>query len=228
MQRLVEANARRALALKAYSATRNYKLEYQGVTGSRSADMKVAASFVAPDQKDFKILADGGSQFLLNRVLYKLLTAEKSAIREDAGRSFDITPENYDFNYVGAEHLPTGDAYILEVKPRTSNKYLYVGRIWVDAGDYAVTRIQASPAKSGSFWIKSTDMLLSYGKFGDFWLPLKNESASHLRLGGQAVLTIDYPDYHINDPQLASGARPSSRGQPAAIPPASGVASDPH
>src|SRR5947209_449517 len=52
VQQLVRANNRRAMALRGYSATRFYKLQYEGFAGNRNADMKVSASYIAPDKKD--------------------------------------------------------------------------------------------------------------------------------------------------------------------------------
>ncbi len=40
------------------------------------------------------------------------------------------------------------------VEPQTNNKLLFRGRIWVDAEDFAVVRIEAVPAKNPSFWTK--------------------------------------------------------------------------
>ncbi|MBA3912420.1 MAG: hypothetical protein H0X25_00840 [Acidobacteriales bacterium] len=225
---LVAANRRRAAALRGYSATRYYKLQYSGIAGSRNAEMKVAATFIAPDRKEFKVLSSSGSGFLISRVLEKLLAAEKSAIEEDSGRSFDLTPENYDFKYLRNDRLPSGDAYLLEVKPRTSNKYLYTGNIWINAHDFAVARIQASPAKTASFWVKSTDINLVYAKFGNFWLPVHNDSSSRLRVSGQAIMTIDYTDYRINDAQQIGAAQGAPSSPAGTIPPAAAVTGDSH
>ena len=68
---------------------------------------------------------------------------------------------------------------------------------WVDAADFAVARIEAAPAKNLSFWISSTAIHHKYTKTGDFWLPAKNESDTEVRLGGRAVLTIDYGVYDV-------------------------------
>jgi hypothetical protein len=84
------------------------------------------------------------------------------------------------------------------------SKFLYRGRIWVDGSDFAVTRIEAEPAKSPSFWTKNTEIEHVYVKVNDFWLPQRNHSVSRIRLGGQAELTIDYTDYRITDPGPAS------------------------
>lgn len=79
----------------------------------------------------------------------------------------------------------------------TKSKLLYRGRIWVDAEDFAVVRIEAAPAKNPSFWTKETRIEQLYAKVGDFWLPVSNRSSSATRLGGHAEFTIDYQDYQI-------------------------------
>ncbi len=46
-------------------------------------------------------------------------------------------------------------AYVISITPKTSNKYLSRGKIWVDADEYAIVRIEGEPAKNPSFWFKS-------------------------------------------------------------------------
>src|SRR5262249_60120210 len=97
--------------------------------------------------------------------------------------------------------------YVLNVIPKHNNKYLYRGKIWVDAKDFAVTRIEAEPAKSPSFWVKKTEVRHRYQKVGDFWLPAENHSESLIRMGGHAVLSIEYTAYKITQRTgLASSA----------------------
>ena len=72
-------------------------------------------------------------------------------------------------------------------------------KVWVDATDFAVTRIDAEPAQNPSFWTKRSEIHHEYMKVQDFWLPHRNESVSYIRLGGRATLTIDYGNYRVND-----------------------------
>jgi hypothetical protein len=94
---------------------------------------------------------------------------------------------------------------VLEVEPLTDNKYLYRGKIWVDAADFAVAKIDAEPAKNPSFWISSTAINHQYERTNGFWLPAQNRSETKVRVGGTAVLTIDYGKYQVTAEAPAAG-----------------------
>jgi hypothetical protein len=194
---LVQRNLERARALGAYQGTRIYRLDYRGFPGSRSAEMTVDVKYHAPGTKEFSIRSETGSKLIIERVFKRMLQSEKDAVSGDNQSRVALNRDNYNFTLVGYEALPTGPSYILSVEPRTDNKLLYRGRIWVDAGDFAVVRIEAVPAKNPSFWTKETKIEQVYGKVGDFWLPVTNRSTSVIRLGGHASFTIDYKDYQI-------------------------------
>ena len=87
---------------------------------------------------------------------------------------------------------------MLEILPKTSYRFLVRGRIWVDAEEYAITRVEGSPAKNPSFWIRDVQIVLRYSRTGPFWLPLRNESRANARILGRSELTIDYYDYVVN------------------------------
>jgi hypothetical protein len=87
--------------------------------------------------------------------------------------------------------------YVLDVEPRRKDKFLYRGRVWVNAEEFAVVRLQAEPAKNPSFWTKKSKIVQVYSKVNDFWLPTYNQSVSDIRLGGHAELTIEYQRYEV-------------------------------
>ena len=197
VEKLIQRNLARAHALAAYQGTRIYRLEYRGFAGARSAEMTVAVKYRSPATKEFNIQSETGSHLLIERVFHKLLQSEQEALTEENQARVALNNDNYRFTPAGYETMPTGWCYILSVEPLTKNKLLYRGRIWVDAQDFAVVRIEAAPAKNPSFWTKETRIEQVYAKVGDFWLPLSNRSSSTIRLGGQADFTIDYQDYQI-------------------------------
>jgi hypothetical protein len=197
VDKLVQRNLERAQALAAYQGTRIYRLEHHGFPGSRSAEMTVAVSYRSPETKEFSIQSETGSRSIIERVFHKLLQSEKEALTAENQTRVALNNDNYRFTLVGYENMPTGPCHILSVEPLTKSKFLYRGRIWVDAEDFAVVRIEAEPAKNPSFWTKETRIEQTYAKVGDFWLPHSNRSSSAIRLGGHADFTIDYQNYKI-------------------------------
>jgi hypothetical protein len=194
---LVQHNQDRAAQLKQYESCRYYSIYYVGFPAEKSAEMLVDVQFNAPAQKEFRIVKERGSRLLLDHVLGELIRTEKEALeKSNLGRT-DLTPENYEFRLIGTDTIAGQPQYLLEITPRFKSKFLYRGKIWVDANDFAVSRVSAQPAKSISFWISHTDIEHEYKKIGDFWLPSLNTSIAHVRFGGTARLTIEYRDYHI-------------------------------
>ena len=194
---LVRRNFERAHALRAYRGSRVYHLEYRGFAGARSAEMTVDVQYRSPGTKEFIIRSEKGSHLLIDRVFQKLLQSEKEALTEDNQARIALNTVNYRFTLAGYQTLTTRECYILSVEPRTKSKFLYRGRIWVDSEDFAVVRIEATPAQNPSFWTKDTRIEQTYAKVEGFWLPSFNRSSSAIRLGGHADFTIDYHDYQI-------------------------------
>ena len=194
---LVRMNIERAQALHAYHGTRIYRVEYRGFPSTRSAEMVVDVKYQSPGTKEFTIQSATGSRMIIDKVFKKLLEAEKEALAAETQRRTALNGDNYDFTLVGRESTPFGSMYVLIVEPKTKDKFLYRGRIWVDAEDFAVVRLEAEPAKNPSFWTKSNEVDQIYMKVNDFWLPSSNHSITTIRLGGRAELTIQYNNYQI-------------------------------
>lgn len=211
---LVAMNRHRFEALGSYQAKRIYRVDYKGFPGARSAEMVVSVKYVSPAEKEFVIESTSGSGVIIEKVFHKLLEAEKEALGAESQRNSALTQDNYTFKLVGYESGPSGAMYVLNVEPRKNEKYLYRGRIWVDADDFAVVRLEAEPARNPSFWTKKAEIVQEYTKVSDFWLPAKNHSMTAVRLGGHAELTIEYKDYEITGARRVSSLAPSRTTPP--------------
>jgi hypothetical protein len=194
---LERKNQERAHTLAEFHGTRTYRMQYRGFPSNRDAEMVVKADYKAPDQKQFTVVSQTGSKFIIDRVFMKLLEGEKEALKPENRDRTALNATNYDFTLDKFEPDAKGGQYELTVTPKSSNKFLYRGKVWVDATDFAVTRIEAEPAKNPSFWIKKSEIQHKYVKVKDFWLPAENHTESQLRLGGRAILSIEYTDYKI-------------------------------
>src|SRR5579859_5289092 len=125
VENLVRMNLQRAQALQAYESIRIYRLEYKGFPGGRSAWMVVNMKYRAPGTKEFEIVSQSGSKMLIDRVFKKLMEGEKDAIDGENQKRIAVNQENYEFALLAHESGPQGGSYVLSVKPRTKNKYLF-------------------------------------------------------------------------------------------------------
>jgi hypothetical protein len=197
VRNLEQRNAERTAALGQFEGKRVYRMEYRGFPSDHDAEMVVKVNYRAPNSKVFSVVSQTGSKFIIDHIFKKLLEGELEAAKADNQRQTKLSSENYDFQFAGYENTSEGGRYVLNLLPKTRNKFLYRGKIWVDARDFAVVRIEAEPGKNPSFWIKKTVIAHRYVKVDDFWLPAENRTQSVIRLGGTASLSIEYEDYKI-------------------------------
>ena len=194
VERMVERNAKRSEELRGYTDERHYTVTYDGIPKAVTATMVVKATYEAPSTKRFQILSCTGPKVLVNRVL-KLLESEKNAAQNPD--QIALTPDNYTFTFLGSREVAGQRRYAFHVDPKRDDQFLYRGEVYMDPEDFAITQIEVEPAKNPSFWIKKTRIDHVYKKTGQFWLPERNRTESKLRLGGTAVLTIDYGEYRV-------------------------------
>ena len=107
----------------------------------------------------------------------------------------DITRTNYSFSWVRYDH--PSSAYVFRVEPRTTQQYLFRGLIWIDDTDYAVKRIEGSPAQKPSAWVKESHFVHEFANFDGFWLPVHHRSEASLRMFGTATLEVRYFSYKL-------------------------------
>jgi hypothetical protein len=195
VERMQRHNLSQTEALKHYQAMRHYQAEYHGYATTIEGKMEVEITFDASSGKSFRIVSQSGSKLLCDKVLKRAVESEKEASHDKGATA--LTPANYKFQLAGSENLNGRPAYILNVEPLKESKFLYRGKIWVDAADFAVVKIEAGPAKNPSFWISRTLIRSTNSKTGDFWLPQQTRSETKVRIGGSAVLAIDYGTYAI-------------------------------
>jgi hypothetical protein len=149
---------------------------------------------------------------MVEHAFRRLLDGEKEAAEPAEHARTLLNHDNYDFALVGFESSDKGNQYVLAVRPKTISKYVYRGKVWVDATDFAVTRIDVEPALNPSFWTKQNRVRHEYMKVQNFWLPRRNESVSEIRFGGRATLTIEYSNYRDIDSRDSGKPKALSAG----------------
>jgi outer membrane lipoprotein-sorting protein len=195
--KMMQRDAQRQSELAGYTAIRRYV----AVNKKRRAEMQVRVDCASDGAKQFTILSEDGSGSIRKHVFHKLLSEETNASRRGTRNSTRITPANYEFQMIGQETLDTGPAYVLTVSPKTENKYLIDGKVWVDANDYSIVRVEGQPARNPSIWVRSVHFVHTYQKVGQFWFASSTRSTSEIRIFGSSELAIESSDYTLNPPK---------------------------
>lgn len=194
--KMMQFEAQRQSELTGYTAIRHYA----AMNRKRHAEMAVRVSCDSSGAKKFTIVSEEGSGAIRKHVFYKLLSEETEASRRGTRAGTRLIPDNYKFQMVGLETLETRPVFVLSVSPKTANKYLINGKIWVDANDYSIVRIEGQPAKNPSFWVRSVYFVHTYQKVGPFWFASSTRTTSEIRIFGRSELSIDSSDYTLNSP----------------------------
>ena len=194
---LLERNRLREARLQQYSVPSTYRVVND--KGEVRAEAQVMLRYRAPDTKEFTIVTESGSGLIRSRVFKPLMEVE---VETAAGRSrYDsaITSNNYTFELLGEEKVDGILCFVVQTTAKRADKYLFNGKVWIHATEFAVVQIAGQPAKKPSFWFKRVEFVRRYQKIKDFWLPLKNESITQVRGFGINILTINYDQFDITE-----------------------------
>jgi hypothetical protein len=202
LAKVVESSRLRESRLQQYSVNTTYRV--QNAKGETSAETRVLLRYSAPGTKEFKIVSEKGSGLIRSRVFKPLMDMEVETASVRSRYDSSITPNNYTFALLGEEDLDGSRCFVVQATPKRMDKYLFIGKVWIHAVDFAVVQITGQPAKNPSMWIKRVDFVRRYQKIGEFWLPLKNESVTRVRIFGRNTLTTDYDNYEITQSGVAS------------------------
>ena len=193
MARVIAWDSMRAAMAGGYTGKREYVLENHKF--NKHAEMQVSVACDSDGTKHFEVVSEEGWKSAHKHVLHKMLESETETSRPGSRPKTRLVSENYQFMLVGSDYLQGRPAYIVEALPKRNDKYLFRGRVWVDAQDYAVARVEGEPAKNASFWIRSTHFVAQYQKAGAFWYPSSTTSVTEARIFGTTDVNIRYFDY---------------------------------
>jgi hypothetical protein len=191
--RMAALDLQRQSSIAGYAGMRRYVLENQSL--QKRSEMLVRVRGDQDGMKHFEVLSEEGWKAANTHVLRKMLESEAETSRPELRATARLNLMNYEFALITTELVAGRLAYVLEIKPRRKDKYLFEGRIWVDAEDFALARAEGSPAKNLSFWTKSTRFVQVYQKSGELWFPLSTSSVTEARIFGRTDVNIAYFDY---------------------------------
>jgi len=201
--RMAQARAENRARLRPYTVTRNYKL-FGKERAKTKAQVIADVSFVPPNSKQYAIEQASGAG-LGERIVRRMLDSETEVANDY--RLTDFSPDNYEFHFIREEELDGHHCYVLELLPKRKEKNLLRGHIWVDATSYLLHRVEGSPAKGPSWWLRDVRIVLVYSNVEGMWLQTALESTAKVRILGQHTMESRDVNYEIND-LVAIGSSP--------------------
>ena len=193
--RMAQADDQRHASLPDFVATRTYVL--RNTRMDRDAEMVVRVTYNRSQGKTFQILEATGVEGISKKVFQHLIDAEKEASKTDNRARGSIRPQNYNFELLGNDIQDGRRCYVLGLRPKMKSKYLFVGKAWVDAQDFAVAKLEGRPAANISFWVGKPLITQTWRKTGEFWMPAVNNSRSESRILGASELTVQNSGYQF-------------------------------
>jgi len=188
-----------------YTCQRRYILENRRF--KKKAELRARMTYSHPGHKTFEILSEQGSAVLCKRVLRPMLDAEEQASQDDIRPHTRIVRSNYDFKLLGTQITEDRPAYLFDVVPKTRNKFLIRGRVWVDSQNFGVIRVEAAPSQNPSVLIHNTQIIQQSTMFNDLWLPSFNHSHTDSLLFGRTDVSIESWDFQITRKPGRTGDR---------------------
>lgn len=182
VSRMMSAQQGNQARLRAYTVKRDYQLLDK--QEQSKAQLIANITVVPPNQKQYNIEKSSGG--MGGKVLRDIVQKETEIPKEAQRR--DLSPENYDFQLLGTEQVDGRNCYVLAMNPRREEKDLIRGKVWVDAADYRVHRLEGNTAKSPSWWIRDLHILMIFASVDGMWLHTFTHAVADVRFKGKYVM----------------------------------------
>ncbi len=200
---MVKAQEENKTRVRPFTVKRGYLLLDK--QDQEKAQVVASITVLPPDSKQYQIESSSGG--IGEKVLRDILSKETEQPK-DAQRK-ELSNENYDFQLLGEEMLNGRRCYLLRLNPRREERDLLRGKIWVDAENYNILRIEGSPAKNPSWWIRDLHILMDFADVNGMWLRTFTHAVANVRFKGRFVMVSRDLEYRFGE-QTASRPRPNS------------------
>jgi len=183
--RMEREQVQNRLRTQAYTVEREYQL--LGDDDKLLSQVTAAVSYQPPKTKDYSIQAASGSG-QGKKLVRKVLEHERATARTP--EAAEVSRRNYRFRLLRSERLDGQDCFVLALEPLREDKNLIAGEAWVDQKTFLLRRVEGTPAKSPSWWLKDVRVTMSYAPVGegDVWLQTATFAEAKVRFFGRRAL----------------------------------------
>ena len=186
--------------LTGYTVTEHYAVFRGKDENHPAAEMLVKTTYRKQSGKSYDIVSQSGSSIWRNEVLGTLLDNEKRMSQPGNVETALIDSANYvmklDAN--ARDRLAGRDCLVLDITPRRSSQYLFKGKLWVDAQDFAIVQLKGTASKSAFFLANAAEVTRQYDEMSQLPMATHAEAVSGSALLGQTVVKVDYSNYQLD------------------------------
>lgn len=215
VSRMLAAQQRNRKQVKPLTVKRDYQLLDKEQT--QKAQLIAHITYVAPDQKQYQIESSHGG--LGEKILKDVLVKEVQPPKDPERKEF--SQKNYDIQFLRTEPLDGHNCYVLGLTPKRDDKELISGKVWVDQQSYNIRRLEGTPAKNPSWWIRDLHVLMDFADVNGMWLRTFTYAVANVRFKGRYEMVARDVEYHRPPAQFV---RRTYRSRPAIM---TGAAIDP-
>ena len=185
--------AQQASSLASYSAVTVVHAELPDT--SQQGEFELQRKFEAPRTLQFTPVHYTGDGFVKNNVITRLLQTEVDHVQKDDPSLTALSLANYKFTYRGLSRVNERTVHVYQVKPHKKRPGLFKGRVYLDAHNGSLVRVEGSVVKSPSFFVKHIDFWQDYTDVQSFTLPTHIHSEAKARIVGRTIVDIVHRDY---------------------------------
>ncbi len=189
LQRFLSADDRSVVR---YRALRHMEAECEHFASD--AWMDVWTEVDGAGTMQYRIVNEGGSDYIRTKIFRGLLDAERTAINSGAPNRAEITPDNYRFEDRGA----ADGLASLRISPRRKDVLLIDGSIFLRPLDGELVRLEGRLSRTPSFWVRHVDIVRRYERLVGFTMPVGLDSIAHLLFAGRSTFRMTYQYESIN------------------------------
>ncbi|HEY2472059.1 MAG TPA: hypothetical protein VGI45_30010 [Terracidiphilus sp.] len=181
-----------------YTVNEHYVV-FRGKDENPAAEMTVQTVYRRASGKSYTILSQNGSSLMRNEVLGTLLDHEKKMSQPGNLETALVNSSNYEMKLDAnpRENFQGRDCLVLDITPRRSSEYLFKGKLWVDAHDFAIVQLKGTASKTAFFLARAAEVSRQYAEIEGLPMATHAEAVSGSALLGQTVVKIDYMGYRI-------------------------------
>jgi hypothetical protein len=181
-------------SLAAFSDTTVVDVELPDSSQRGSYELK--RHYAAPRTLVFTPVRFIGDAFVKSNVIVRLLQSEADHVGKQESEQTAITSANYKFSYKSAEEINGRTVYVFQIKPHHKRANLIKGRIFIDACTGSLRRVEGSPVKSPSWFIKKVDFVQDYEDVDGVTFPIHLHSIAKARIIGRTIVDVVHRDYN--------------------------------